>query len=227
MGANDFYRRRLSERDTWHATFAAEAAVTGTDYNLSAADVVQIQRDATNVSQVVNYSEAVDRFRQAVTAFRDAVLGGEPRLPVPAPPDAPPGLAFAPGSLQGIEARTRHYVAVIKASPGYTQAVGESYGIVPPARGALGVPSISASSLPGTKVRLRIGKAGFAILAVDCRRAGGEWEQVGFSMRAVFVDSRAPLVVGQPEQREYRVQGIVGNARTGELSDTVVVVTVP
>ena len=46
-------------------------------------------------------------------------------------------------------------------------------------------------------------------------------------MRAVFVDSRPPLVVGQPEQREYRVQGILKNARTGELSDTVVAVTVP
>ena len=46
-------------------------------------------------------------------------------------------------------------------------------------------------------------------------------------MRAVFVDSRPPLVVGQPEQREYRVQGIVKNARSGSLSDVVSVVTVP
>ncbi|MEX2242251.1 MAG: hypothetical protein WD716_00230 [Fimbriimonadaceae bacterium] len=56
-------------------------------------------------------------------------------------------------------------------------------------------------------------------------RNGGDWEQIGFSSRAVFVDVRPPLVLGQPEQREYRAQGIVGNTRTGDLSDLASVVT--
>jgi hypothetical protein len=35
------------------------------------------------------------------------------------------------------------------------------------------------------------------------------------------------LVSGQPETREYRAQGMVANARTGDLSPTVSVVTTP
>jgi len=41
------------------------------------------------------------------------------------------------------------------------------------------------------------------------------------------MDTRPPLVLGQPEQREWRVQGLLKNSRTGSLSDAVSVVTVP
>jgi hypothetical protein len=34
-------------------------------------------------------------------------------------------------------------------------------------------------------------------------------------------------VAGQPEQREFRVQGMLDNARTGDPSDIVSVVTTP
>lgn len=227
MPAPHYYPRRLPARIAWHASFAAQAAEDGTAYGLSAADVAQIQLDAANVQLVVEWSEAVDAHRQAVTAFRDGVLSGERRLPVPTPPTAPAGIAFAPGSLQGIMERTRRFVAVVKSSQGYTQAVGESYGIVPPERGGFGVPSLVALALPGGSVRLRIAKAGFVVLAVDCRRGGGEWEQIGVSQRAVYVDTRPPLVPGQPEQREYRVQGLLKNSRIGSLSDAASVVTVP
>jgi hypothetical protein len=62
---------------------------------------------------------------------------------------------------------------------------------------------------------------------VRVARLPSEWEQVGFSQRAVYLDTRPPLVAGQPEQREYRVQGSVKNSRTGSLSDVASVVTVP
>ncbi len=227
MPAPHYYPRRLPARIAWHASFAAQTAEDGTAHGLSAADVAQIQLDAANVALVVGYSEAVDAFRQEATAFRDGVLAGNHRLPVPTPPVAPAGLAFAVGSMQGVQERTRRFVSVIKASTGYTQAIGESYGIVPPERRAFGVPSLVAAAFPGGFVRLRIAKAGFVMLAVDCRRGGGDWEQVGFSQRAVYMDTRPPLVPGQPEQREYRVQGLLKNSRTGSLSDATSVVTVP
>jgi hypothetical protein len=47
------------------------------------------------------------------------------------------------------------------------------------------------------------------------------------SQLATFVDSTAALVADQPETREYRAQGMVANARTGDLSATVSVVTTP
>jgi hypothetical protein len=40
-------------------------------------------------------------------------------------------------------------------------------------------------------------------------------------------DSTPPLVAGAPETREYRAQGMSGNARVGDLSAVVSVVTTP
>lgn len=44
---------------------------------------------------------------------------------------------------------------------------------------------------------------------------------------AEYIDNRAPLTAGQPEQREYRAQGMVSNNRVGALSPVVNAVTVP
>lgn len=40
-------------------------------------------------------------------------------------------------------------------------------------------------------------------------------------------DTRAPLVAGAPEVREYRVQGMENNARVGATSAVAKAVTVP
>lgn len=227
MPANHYYPRRLQERGPWHANFAAQAAATGAAYGLSPADVAQIQTDAANVRLIVQWSEAVDAFAQAVTAYRESLLHGDRNKPAPAPPVAPAALSLGVGSMLGIVERTRRFIRVVKSSQGYTRAVGESYGIVPPERAKPGTPRVSAEAFPGTRVRLRLFKAGYTLFAIDSRRGGGDWEQIGFSSRAVYLDDRAPLVLGQPERREYRVQGIVGNTRTGDLSDVAVVITLP
>lgn len=227
MPAPHYYPRRLQARIAWHANFAAQAAASGTAYGLSPADVAQIQTDADNVRLVVQWTEAVEAFAQAATAYRDALLTGKRNAPAPAPPVAPAALSLAPGSMNGIVERTRGFIRVVKASPGYTRAVGEAYGIVPPEKPRPGTPTVSAEASAGTLVRLRLFKAGYSFFAIDSRRGGGDWEQIGFSNRAVFLDKREPLVDGQPELREYRVQGIVGNTRTGDLSDVASVVTLP
>jgi len=227
MPAPHYYPRRLQARIAWHANFAARAAASGATYGLTPADVAQIQTDADNVRLVVQWTEAVEAFAQAATAYRDALMAGNRNVPAPAPPVAPAALSLAVGSMQGIVDRSRRFIRVIKASEGYTRAVGEAYGIVPPERPRHGTPTVSAEAIMGGPVRLRLFKAGYSFFAIDSRRGGGDWEQIGFSNRALFLDERAPLVAGQPELREYRVRGIVGNTRTGELSDVASVVTLP
>ena len=222
----DYYPTRLTDLISWHANFAVEAAATGTTLGLTAGNVTQTDTDSDTVALVVNYSEAVDAFRQEVTDFRDSVLRGDPLAPIPVAPVAPATLSLALGALPGIEARTRAFATTIKASPNFTPAIGEAYGIVGTSP-VQGTPTLAVTSLTGSQVRLRIGKAGFSVLAVDSRRGGGSWEQIGVSQTAEFIDTRAPLVPGQPEQREYRVQGMLNNARTGDPSDIVSVVTTP
>ena len=127
----------------------------------------------------------------------------------------------------GIEARTRQYAAIIKANPNYTPADGELYGIVGAAPAPPGTPTVEAFALTASEVRLRIGKQNYSVLAVDSRRGGGDWEQIGVSMTDEFIDERAPLVVGAPEVREFRVQGMVDNARVGPYSEVSTVSTIP
>jgi hypothetical protein len=226
MANSDWYPKRLTDLIPWHANFAVEAAATGATLNLTAGALAQIPIDRDNVALVVNYVDAVNSFAQEATAFRDNVLRGNQLGPMPVAPVAPATLVPAVGSLPGIEARTRDYAARIKAAAAYTPALGEAYGIVGTAS-PYGTPTVSASSQIGSEVKLKIGKAGYLVLVVDSRRNGGAWEQIGISQTAVFLDTRAPLVAGQPEQREYRVQGMVQNARDGSPSDTVSIVTTP
>lgn len=227
MANSDWYPTRASDLVAWHANFAVEAAATGATLGLTAGNLTQIPVDSTNVALVVNYSEAVDAFRQEVTAFKNNVLNGDPLAAMPVAPVAPATLAPGVGSLPGIQARTRDFAARIKASANYTTAIGEAYGIVAPSGSGFGTPTVVGAAQIGSQVKLKIGKAGYSVLAVDSRRGGGGWEQIGVSQTATFTDSRAPLAAGQPEQREYRVQGLVNNARDGSPSDIATVVTVP
>lgn len=227
MPVVDWYPSRIADLPPWHANFNTEAAASGTTHGLTAAEVTQINVDAGVVATVVNYAEAIDAFGQEVTAFKNDILRGDHLAPMPALPVAPADLTVVIGGLPGIEARTRGYVSTIKASSAYTTAVGEAYGIVAPEPGVPGPPTVSATALPASQVRLAIGKAGYSVLAVDSRRGGGGWEQIGVSMTAEYIDTRAPLTPGTPEQREYRVQGMEENARVGFLSDVSIAVTTP
>jgi hypothetical protein len=223
----DFYPTRLSELIAWHANFAAEAAASGATLGLTAGSLANIALDAPNVAILVNYSAAIDAFRQEVTEYRDLVLRGDLTSAIPAPPSAPAGIVLGVGSLLGIELRTRQYAATIKASPNYTQAIGEAYGIVAASSG-LSTPTVKAAAMPGTSnVGLKIGKGGHAMIAIDMQRGGGAWTELQRVGTANYTDTTAALVPGQPEQRNYRVQGVVGNDRVGDLSDVSTVVTAP
>src|SRR3989304_273384 len=105
----DWYKKKLSELDSWHAAFSAQCAATGTTHGLSAGNVTQAATDATFVAALLNFDQQI--------------RGVGPRL--------------------------------------------------------------------------------------------------GVSQTATFVDTTAPLVAGQPEVREYRAQGMIGNNRVGALSATV------
>lgn len=70
-------------------------------------------------------------------------------------------------------------------------------------------------------------KGGYDVIAITMKRGGGGWMQIGVSQTASFTDVSPLLVPGQPEQRDYRVQGMLNNARVGGVSGTVSAVTVP
>ena len=225
--AGDWYPQRLADRIPWHANVDTNAQATGTAQGLSAAMKTSIGKDKLVVPIVVNFKEGVEAYAQAVTEWADLILNGPLGTPFPAVPTAPTVPTFEGGDEAAIQPRHRQYRGIVTAHPLYTAEVGENYGYIAPEAPPAGVPSLQATALTASQVRLAVAKAGYSVVAIDSRRAGGAWEQIGVSMTAEYIDARPPLVAGQPELREYRAQGMENNARVGALSAVVSAVTVP
>lgn len=224
----DWYPKSQAALIAWHNNFSAQAAINGTTLGLTAPIVAQIAADADNVLIMLNGLEAASAYRQALTAYKGLLFNASADTPPEPVPTAPTTLDFGEESpLPGIEARTRQYAAMIKASAAYTPDDGELYGIVGAAPAPPGTPTVEAFALTASQVRLRIGKKGYSVLAVDSRRGGGDWEQIGVSMLDEYIDTRAPLGAGAPEVREFRVQGMESNARVGAYSEVSTVSTIP
>ncbi|RIJ98984.1 MAG: hypothetical protein DCC46_10110 [Armatimonadetes bacterium] len=226
----DWYPKSIPALIPWHANFSTQASATGTSHGLTTSQVQQIGSDNAVVASCIPYVEGVEAFAQAVTEWRNLLLSGPNGTALPPVPTVPTTFVYPPGpppALPSIEFRTRQYAALIRSSVGYTAEIGEQYGIIAPAEGLPSTPSLQAFALSGSQVRLAIAKGGYEVLAVDSRRGGGSWEQIGVSMTAEYIDARAPLVAGQPEVREYRCQGMSNNARVGDVSPVVSAVTTP
>lgn len=224
----DFYPKRLAELPPWHANFNLQVQATGTTYGMSAAQKAQVLEDSINVPVIVNYAELVEGWAQAVTEHREIMLRGDLTAPLPTFPTPPLAIVLSTLTpLPGIEARTRLYAGIIRSDSDFTAAIGELYGITGIAAGSPATPSVEAFALTASQVRLAIARAGYAVVAVDSRINNGAWVQIGISMTAEYFDTRAPLVAGAPEVREYRVQGMENNARVGATSAVAKAVTVP
>ena len=229
MSNADWYPKRLSDKVPWHANYKAQTAATGGSLGYSAGDISQAASDADETVILNNYKQLVVDFAQAVTEYIEIVLNGDPLAAMPAVPTPPAAITVALGAKPGIQARTRGTANVNKATAGFTPAIGELYGIIAPAAGPAATPQIDSATPQQctSNVDLDLFKGGYSILAIDLRQSGGAWVQIGVSQTEHFLDTTPPLVAGQPEKREYRVQGMVNNARTGDLSDIVSTVTVP
>lgn len=65
------------------------------------------------------------------------------------------------------------------------------------------------------------------VLIESQRNNETDWTLIGTDTNSPFVDNRAPLVVGAPEIRRYRIRYLVNDLPVGNYSATVTVTTVP
>ncbi len=56
---------------------------------------------------------------------------------------------------------------------------------------------------------------------------GGDWQEIGVCETTEFIDARAPLVVGQPEVRRYRLRYEIADVPVGGYSGVFQVTTIP
>jgi hypothetical protein len=226
--AGDWYPTIEAQLIPWWNTLDTEANNYAAVMSniLTAAVLTEIGVGRDMVELVINFADEAKNFASEAVAYKDLILEAPLNTPLPAPPTVPVAPVIPAGALAGYEAWIRALVAQIKSHPNYTEAIGEAMGITAKAPG-VGTPTVDPVALTQSQVQVNVGKAGYAMFALDRRINGGAWVEMDKYSNTPVIDQDPPLVPGQPEFREYRSQGVLNNARVGAYSAVAGVWTVP
>ncbi len=232
MKRQDYYPSIVSEQVLWLGRFARELPGQAAELPLTAEVVAGAVADALWVAYTLGpWRTAIRMLSKTATAAMEAVQTGTgddahelPSIIAPVPGDAVPR---PPGALK----RIFRLVQILKASPGYNEAIGRHLGLLTltdarehPA------PSLAVKVERGATSEvavLKMEKWGRIALHIESRRGGGDWEKLGLTSRIRFTDARPLLDPARPEIREYRVRYYEGNGPTGEWSNVVKVTLSP
>lgn len=232
--SNLWYPTNLQDQAAWHIVFSTQADLDGTTYGLTVAEVNQIKADKSMVVFLAGVTNTLDTFVDTVRTFRKDVMelpvdGTTPTFP------ATPGITPAGDVPRGIWERVTEYANRIKASAGYTNAVGESYGIV-------GTKSESLTpALVQPEIDLAAAKHGYLFsIVVSKREESDQWQAwlrpadsggaytlaatgTGKALDVVY----SPATSGDPVQLQVYVQLRKSNANYGEPSEIGLVTVNP
>ena len=134
---------------------------------------------------------------------------------------------------EGIFTRICLLVKKIKASTGYSEAIGKDLGIIgaaPDAKIGLDTTQVILSvKISGGFVQLKYTKGDLDGIKLECKRGTEtEYELVDKINIISYTDKRPNLIPSQPEVRQYRAWGFVKNDIVGIVSDVVsITVTTP
>lgn len=179
----------------------------------------------------MNRSDQIDTVLQDINEWKRIFVEGPIGTPLGAFPVAPVYPAVPPlfGPTAGMFDQIVDQAERIRNTVGFTTALGEDLGIMPPAGPPpIGDPSCDALALPSSEVRLNWFKGQAHAAQIEGQRAGEtEWTILGTDSNPPFLDSRPPLVAGQPEVRRYRIRYKVNDELVGNYSPVVSVTTIP
>lgn len=124
----------ISKSDQGKATFLKNLALKLPGYatvlGLTPADVTSVVNDAAAFNRILDDQEAFKTYKQNISKYKDIMRDGPLGAPLGAWPVAPT-LPAAPTVVSaGIFPRIRKLIGRIKATPGYTNGIGEDLGIV-------------------------------------------------------------------------------------------------
>ncbi len=223
----DFLNLTETQLISFAQNFAVKLAVHDAVLTtISAGDVVQAATNSTNLANAVNTVNNIRDDAQEYTNVKAIVLYSDLGTPVPTPPTATAWPAFGLGSIAGIIAWYRVIAARIKTDPGYTDAIGHDLGIIGTTDTAGTTPPVlSGVAQSGYNVEVGWSKAGHDALRVRSQR-GAEtvWTDLGTDMNPPYVDNRAPVTSGPPEERRYQAAYVDNDAVTTGWSATLTVI---
>jgi hypothetical protein len=194
--------------------------------SIGAADVTQATTNSTILANAVNTVNNIRQDAQEYTNVKNILLYADLGTAVPASPTATAWPAFGLGTIAGIIAWYRMMANRIKADAGYTVAIGQDLGIVSTTTApGIAPPVISGTAQTGYNVTVGWARAGHDGLRVRSQR-GAEtvWTDLGTDMNPDFVDNRAPVVSGPPEERRYQAAYVDNDLVTTDWSATLTVI---
>lgn len=221
---------READRLIWLQNFVLKLAVYVGTAGITAADVTFATGVRDAYQWILNRSDQINTVKQDINQWKAIFVAGPLGTPLGAYPLAPaypaPPLFIASADMFG------QIVALcerIRNSAGYTTAIGEDLGIVPPGTGgALGDPTFTVTALPNSEVRLNWVKATSSGVVIESQRANEtDWTFLANDTVSPYVDTREPLVASSPEVRRYRIRYLINDEPVGNYSAIVSVTTVP
>ncbi len=223
----EWYPTELAERIPWHRNLATQATATGVSDGLSEEQVTQIRIDDAEIGIVASYLSEAEAFYKGVQSYTNLILEGSINAAMPEAPTPPEPVIVALNALPGIMDRTLVLAGILKSAASYTPEIGEAYRIHGSETPPPGTPSLEVEVLWQSEIRLVVNREGYALVAIDSRNEAGEWVEIGITKTIDYIDDRRPRVIGQPEFREFRAQGISNEIRDGALSAVVSAMTMP
>lgn len=225
----DYMPRIETDLMVWFTDHAAGVATHGATVGLSAADITQASTDDKTVTHAVNGRSLYNSKAQEFTAYKDILLYAPLNEPLPTTPTAPAVGVLPVGALAACVARARQRAERIKAHPNYTTAIGEDCRIIAPVTPPGPTqPTLAAVAETSFAVRLTFAMRGHDQLEIQSQRGSeSTWSSLAFDTNSPYLDGRAPLIAGQPEQRRYRARFVDNDVPVGDWSDTVEVTAHP
>jgi hypothetical protein len=234
MKRNDYYPRHQSARPEWHLNFAAKLPVYGPTLGFTPTQIDNAVADNLTLAYGLGeWKTNLYEFGPAGTAsLRDLESGTGsaafvfPAYTAPDLPELPAGAApVKPGALE----RTFLMVHEMKGKQAYNLQMGLDMGVVgseapPPPPGEAPPPQVTATVISGEDneaARFKFIKEGHEGVWAESQRGTGGWEFLAVGTKSPLVDTRALLVAGQAEVRQYRFRFFDAGQAHGAWTDVI------
>ncbi|MEQ1646375.1 MAG: hypothetical protein ABL959_23180, partial [Pyrinomonadaceae bacterium] len=216
----------IVERERAFERIARVAENNAVALGLTPAEVLRIKAIAEEYSFAVTIYEQNRVTMKALRAWRDAVISNEPPIEPYIERPMFNNTAMPVGTQRGLVAEMRQYVRRMKASGGFSAAIGRSMGVLAPnhAKKPLGElqPQLKATAVEGFKVTIACEMQGMTGIQVEFRRNGEEkFEKVAFLTKLPETIYIEPRVLGVPETGYMRAIYFHKNKTVGQYSAMV------
>jgi len=217
---------RLPEKLTVFENVKAKIGGYATILPLTNTQLTRITEICDTFIYAYNAIEQSKATMKSLISWRDIILSNE--MSPGALPERPMfNNALPPaGATAGIYAEFRKLIEIVKAAPGFTDAIGEDLKIMPPSRNgkplAEIIPLVKVSNAGGHAVKISGSLDGMDAMRVEYLRKGEEnWRTVAFLTSLPEIVSIDPAVKGEPETGSFRFILIKKNKDVGQYSPSM------